>query len=1143
MTPKQNIKLTKAEASRGTKRTENVAVNVENGPGLEDLYRVMFAARCIDELGAKLVARGEVFFHVSGSGHEASAVLNSFLRPDDYLHLHYRDKALMLARGIPMSQFFHSLLCNAESHSQGRQMSAHMSDPGRRVLSIVGPVGNNALQAVGVAAVLKSQGKGSIVVCSMGDGTSQQGEVYEAIAEAVRSQLPVLFLIEDNRYSISTSTRRNTFYSRPDGEADEFYGLKLHRLDGRDAVACRVSIGPIIESVRAHCSPAIVILDVERLSDHTNSDDESQYRRQEEIHTASQLGDPVKNLAKYLIRAGVSTTALEKTEKEIKSEVEAALEQALAAGQPISVSDAKRPLPPALTDISLELRKTSGNPKLTMLEAIREVLGHHLASDSHVTLFGEDIEDPKGDVFGITRGLSKLFPDRVKNSALSESTIVGVSIGRALAGDRPVAFIQFADFIPLALNQIISELGSMYWRTAGGWECSVIIMAPCGGYRPGLGPFHSQTLEGILAHIPGIDIFIPSNAADAAALLNTAFRSHRPTVFLYPKVCLNDRERLTAPDVARQLAPVGQARLVRRGQDLTLVTWGSCVPICERAADVFQDKGVSIELLDLCSISPWDRAAVCDSVRRTRRLLVVHEDNITCGFGAEVSASVVENVSGNIIIRRLARPDTFISCNFENQLEILPSFQKVVTALAEMLEFDLSWERHPLFPDAHFQFIDAIGSGPADQSAKVLHWNVQKGDHVIAGQHLAEMEADKAIFDFASPISGTVLEILVPENEIISVGNHLLKISAPSDQTRRMAPSRRDTGPSILHRRVTSSLISQAAPISGVVGVSRPYIAEGSTEITNEELAPSFPGRSAEEVYRLTGIRSRRYASKDENVLTLAVQAARRALEAEKINISDIDAIFCSTSTPMEVTPSLACRIQGALAGTQSSRYIVAYDLFAACSGYIYALSAAHDFLQKRANGKALVITSETMSRVVNPSDFDTAILFGDGASATVVFGNGVLHSSWASLHYPHIGAQFDKENILSVPMPGSGFVTMQGKRVFGKAVRTMIAALQRTCEECNIKVEELDIIVPHQANGRIIEALQSRLKLPPERVVNSLAEHGNTSSSTIPITLSRIAPNILGGSRVALCSFGGGFTHGAAILVVRNKPHNQIFF
>ena len=624
MTPKQHIKLTKEKASRVTKPTENVAVNFQNGPGLEDLYRVMFAARCIDELEAKLITRGEVFFHVSGSGHEASAVLNSFLRPDDYLHLHYRDKALMLARGIPVVQFFHSLLCNAESHSQGRQMSAHMSDPGRRVLSIVGPVGNNALQAVGVAVVLKGQGKGSIVVCSMGDGTSQQGEVYEAIAEAVRSKLPVLFLIEDNRYSISTSTRHNTFYSRPDGEASEFYGLKLHRLDGRDAVACRLAIGPIIESVRAHCGPAIVILDVERLSDHTNSDDETLYRREDEIYTASQFGDPVKNLAKHLIHTGVSSTVLETTEKQIKSEVEAALEQALAAEQPISTVDAKRPLPSTLTDDSIELRKTSGKPKLTMLEAIREVLGHRLAVDPRVTLFGEDIEDPKGDVFGITKGLSKTFPDRVRNSALSESTIIGVSIGRALAGDRPVAFIQFADFLPLAFNQINSEMGSMYWRTAGGWECPVIIMAACGGFRAGLGPFHAQTLESIVAHVPGLDVFMPSNATDAATLLNSAFESGRPTLFFYPKVCLNARDNLASLAATKRSAPIGKARFMCRGSELTLVTWGSTVSICHQLADVLQITGVSLDLIDLRSISPWDSEAVCESARKTGKILVVH---------------------------------------------------------------------------------------------------------------------------------------------------------------------------------------------------------------------------------------------------------------------------------------------------------------------------------------------------------------------------------------------------------------------------------------------------------------------------------------------------------------------------------------
>ena len=297
---------------------------------------------------------------------------------------------------------------------------------------------------------------------------------------------------------------------------------------------------------------------------------------------------------------------------EVSAELRQAADLARREPDPPAAVDAKRPLTTELEHPSREYRGHADEPHFMMGEAIREVLRFRMADDSRITLFGQDIEDPKGDVFGVTKGLTQAFPDRVTNSPLSESTIVGWAIGQALAGSRPVAFIQFADFLPLAFNQIISELGSMYWRTDGGWQCPVIIMAPCGGYRPGLGPFHAQTFESIMAHVPGVDVLMPANAADAAGLLNAAFESGRPTIFLYPKFCLNDRKGMTSSDVGAQRVPLGLSRLVCRGEDLTIVTWGSTVRICERVVEFLNGVDVGVDLIDLRSISPWDQEAVCD---------------------------------------------------------------------------------------------------------------------------------------------------------------------------------------------------------------------------------------------------------------------------------------------------------------------------------------------------------------------------------------------------------------------------------------------------------------------------------------------------------------------------------------------------
>lgn len=295
-----------------------------NGPAAITLYRALFLARTVDQVEMELVNRGEGFFHVGGAGHESSAALAAHLKPEDWLHLHYRDKALMIARGLPLDQFFHSLLCTNDSHSAGRQMSAHLSAPDLHLLSLVGPVGNNALQAAGVAHEIRTNPGQPLVVCSVGDGTSQQGEFLEAIAEAVRCQLPVLFWIEDNRLAISTCTRGKTFYDLPGGPADTFYGLHVHRIDGRQAWECRNQLAPIIQGIRSSRGPALVVLDVDRLTHHTNADDERTYRSVDELKAIRSGGDPVLDMRDRMVQAGCSPETLEALEEQWTSEVRAA---------------------------------------------------------------------------------------------------------------------------------------------------------------------------------------------------------------------------------------------------------------------------------------------------------------------------------------------------------------------------------------------------------------------------------------------------------------------------------------------------------------------------------------------------------------------------------------------------------------------------------------------------------------------------------------------------------------------------------------------------------------------------------------------------------------------------------------------------
>lgn len=1110
------------------------------------LWRAMVTARWLDRVEMELIHRGEAFFHVGGAGHESSAALAAHLLPQDWLHLHYRDKALMLARGMTPLDFLHGLVCTRESHSAGRQMSAHLSAPALHVLSMVGPVGNNALQAVGVAHEVRQRtvpgdapdGR-PVVVCAMGDGTTQQGEVLEALSEAARARLPVLFLVEDNGLAISTHTQGRTFYDTGDDiPPDAFMGIPIHRIDGTDPIACMDAMGAVVRRMRADGKPAIVVLKVQRLTHHTNADDERVYRAEEEIASARQSADPILRLSSWLVERGVTRPHLEDLGRRIEQEVREAAAIALASPNPEANHDAREPWKGC--GLNEAQGPATGEP-ITLLGAMRSVLHDALRSDARVSLLGQDIEDPKGDVFGLTRGLSRAFPGRVVNSALSESLIVGVSVGRALAGGRPVALIQFADFLPLCFNQVASELGSMSWRTNGGWRAPVVVMAPCGGYRPGLGPFHAQTLESTFAHVPGLDVVMPSNAHDAAGLLRAVLEGGRPTLFLYPKVLLNDAAVASSQALDDVRIPPGVARRVREGSDLTLVGWGATVPLCERAAAELADAGVQAEVLDLRSISPWDEAAVLESVCKTRRLIVVHEDNRTCGFGAEVAATVAEKAGVAVEVRRLTRPDTYVPCNYANQLEVLPSVGGIVRAAAEWL--GLAVEDEPLADEApgSIHVLEAAGTSPADQNVTVVAWKVKEGAAVQAGDLLAECEADKATFDLRAPVAGTIHGLL-PEDERVTIGTPIARIQTrpeggarvrriPVEPRRRITGVRRVADPFPQRARVVDSAPASAS-VGAVVGLRGLSFVTGSRLVTNDELVARFPGRTSADVVQRTGIEARHWCAPGETVLGLAERAARKAMEQCGLGLRDLSGIIVSTSTPLEFSPSLACRLQHVLAGDGPPCDMAAHDVLAACSGWLYALQQAHDACRARPGSRFLVVTAEAMSAFLNLDDFDTAIVFGDAATAVVVEGGPSAATAPLRLHRPLLSARGEDGSILSVGRIRDGAcspVSMHGVKVFPLAVRQMNAMLREACADAGTTLQDLDWIVPHQANGRIINAAQQRSGVPPERVVNNVARHGNTSSSSIPIALAEMLTEGRTG-RVGMAAFGGGFTFGAAV-------------
>ncbi|WP_395946244.1 beta-ketoacyl-ACP synthase 3 [Caedibacter taeniospiralis] len=1105
--------------------------NTANLDMLIHCYQKMYSIRQIDNTEAEMVNSGKANFLASSKGHEGAAIFAEYLKPQDWLHCHYRDKPLMHARGMEAKTFFYSSLCKAEGVSNGRQMVIGVSERKLNIVSIITPVGNQALPAVGIAQSIKNQADHPVVYCGMGDGTTQQGEVLEAFAEAKRRQLPVLFVVQDNDYAISTKTRGKTFFSLPDqSQPDRFYDIPISYIDGTNPFAEHEKIGSIIGNMRKDRAPHIIIFKVERLNSHSNADDHRIYRHSDELKSILQR-DPVTLSREFLLAHGVKENFLQEMEAKTSQSVKEAMELALKGSTPQPCFDAESPLPAHLLPHAHEYRGDfSQLTRLGMGAAMREVFRQRLLHDDRVCLLGEDIEDEKGDVFGVTKGLSTQFPGRVVNSPLAEATIMGVSIGMALTGKRPVAFIQFADFMPPAYNLLFTELATMYWRSNADWECPVIIFAACGGYRPGLGPFHAQTNEGTFAHIPGIDVYMPSNAADAAGMLNAAFESKRPSVFLYPKKLLNNArvEDTTSTDVDKQLVPVGKARIVKAGSDLTLIGWGNTVSLCQEVAETLETVGIDSEIVDLRTIKPYDLQTVLISAEKTRHLIVTHEDNLTCGVGGDLIASVAENAKHPIKVKRVTRADTYVPCNFDNQMEVLPSYERILTAAAGLLDLSLEWEVKNR-NDAGFYNVEVIGASPSDESVLITELHVKVGDKIKVGDKLVDLEASKSAGEILSPSNGTIEEIYVTQSERASVGDNLLKLRLPEGSHDEQKTQKRP----ILMRKIQEEIARQNKQHSIYpVGISTPSFKTGSRLVTNDELLKHFPEHNSHDIIDRTGIGSRFWLNDDENIVDLAAEVAKDALTKSNLALADIDMVICTTTTPDQyISPSMSCLILDKLYQTYGEQHIPAYDINAACSGYLYALQNARDYLQTRPNKRVLLISAEYMTKRMDQTDFDTAFLFGDAATATIVNGDHHQANSKALIEEISLTAIAESGEVLNIPTAESKYTQLQGKKLFTFAVKTMSMIMHKCCQQANIALNSVDLVIPHQANQRISNAVEKRLKMHPGTLYSNIARFGNTSSCTIPIALGETLDKQSENKTVALCAFGSGFTAAAALL------------
>ncbi len=592
---------------------------------------------------------------------------------------------------------------------------------------------------------------------------------------------------------------------------------------------------------------------------------------------------------------------------------------------------------------------------------------------------------------------------------------------------------------------------------------------------------------------------------------------------------------ITARDVARQWVRPGSARLLRRGSDLTMVAWGNTVALCEQVAKTLTDAGRSADVIDLRCLAPWDADSVKQSAARTRRLLVVHEDNRTAGFGAEVIATVVETADGAITCRRVARDDGFVPCHFGLQLDALPSYRRTLEAAADLLALDVHWQPQPE-ERADRRVVHTMGSSPADQTVELAELAVVLGQDVAAGDIVASVEADKAVFDIAAPADGTVYELHLVVGARAQVGAPLLTLAVATSWLPQPTAERIDA--------VRLTPRQEAAPVQlaaaaedlrhhspSVVTLQGLASVKGRGQLHNDALAPLMPSLHAGPgEASCSAAASNRAAS----LLKSKTQSngsgrrpagpARGRHHRRRTVTGDLQHQHANCAFSIHGLPGDAPRGAAARA--------VASDVSAACSGWLYALGQAWDFLQQRPDAQVLVLTSETMRRVVDLHDPQTSPIFGDAATATVLTAAPAAGAGLATLRRPVLGARADGQQALQVPLPAPGaYVRMDGKRVFAEAVRTMGESLAAAVAEAGLTVDQLDLVVPHQANGRILDAVRARLRLPEHRVWNGLRFTGNTSSSSIPLALDTVLRLGTAGRRIGLCAFGAGYTFGAAVL------------
>jgi len=710
---------------------------------LVELYRIMYTSRRIDDREILLKRQQKIFFQMSGAGHEAiGAAAGLMLKPGyDWFYPYYRDRALCLALGAkPVEMFLQAVGAAEDPSSGGRQMPSHWGYKRLNIVTQSSPTGSQILQAVGCAEAGRYFAKhpkaaevpadkdhpdyrqfkdvtfhgDEVAYVSLGDGTTSEGEFWEAMNAAALSKLPVIFSIQDNGYAISVPIEAQTAGGSISRLVSGFPNFHFEEVDGTDPVASCAAFRRAAQYCREGHGAAFVHAHVIRPYSHSLSDDERLYRPDTERERDA-TRDPVSRTQMFLLREGIlDEKGINDLEKKVDEELQVAVDQALAALPPAPESITKFVYSPDIdptaeafdTQAAVAADSADGKkpaPK-TMADLINLTLRDEMKRDERIVIFGEDVADcsreeylkqklvkGKGGVFKLTFGLQCEFgPDRVFNSPLAEAAIVGRATGMATRGLKPVVEIQFFDYIWPAMMQIRDELAVIRWRSNNVFSCPLVIRVAIGGYLTGGAIYHSQCGESEFTHIPGLRVVFPSNALDAAGLLRTAIRCDDPVLFLEHKRLYRETYGRAAYPGADYMIPFGKAKIVQPGTDLTVITYGAVVPRALQAAQKLErEHGVHVELIDLRCLNPFDWETIAASVGKTNRILVAYEDSLSWGYGAEIAARVADELFNQLDapVRRVAAADTFVAYQPILEDAILPQANDLFRAMKELAEY------------------------------------------------------------------------------------------------------------------------------------------------------------------------------------------------------------------------------------------------------------------------------------------------------------------------------------------------------------------------------------------------------------------------------------------------------------------------